>query len=96
MFVSVCFCRSAGLAHPHLSVIVLLKNCAAEAAKTRTIREWGFQVKHCSGDISGENGITLAEKEILFWEKRTKAGEKALRGRLKTFAPHIQPIVILI
>ncbi|WP_315286648.1 hypothetical protein, partial [Neisseria bacilliformis] len=75
---------------------VLLKNCAAEAAKTRTIREWGFQVKHCSGDISGENGITLAEKEILFWEKRTKAGEKALRGRLKTFAPHIQPIVILI
>ena len=76
MFVSVCFCRSVGLAHPHLSVIVLLKNCAAEAAKTRTIREQEFQVKHCSGDISGENGIALAEKEILFWKKRAKAGER--------------------
>jgi|GEM_PF-5474168 len=70
MFVSVCFCRSVGLAHPHLSVIVLLKNCAAEAAKTRTIREQEFQVKHCSGDISGENGIALAEKEILLKEKQ--------------------------
>ena len=65
-----------GLAHPHLSVIVLLKNCAAEAAKTRTIREREFQVKPCSRDISGENGITLAEKEILFW----KNGQRQVKG----------------
>ena len=76
---NVCLClflSQCGARAPTLIGNRFVKELCAEAAKTRTIREWGFQVKHCSGDISGENGIALAEKEILFWKKRAKAGER--------------------